>query len=324
MDVQLEVLPDKPQRREIFNFKDKQAQSIFKENTSKTKEFSKCFMNSKPLNHQINDWRNVLNDYCKMSFKKIRINAKKKIKPQNPKIVSLINLRNKLVKERVECKQCEKKFQRISQMSSHMRMDHKVEKAFECNACGETFQHERSLETHMKLIHDEKVEINCQICGEELKEQIRINIHMNNHKIKNIENRIAKIEAEEKRLIVLKKFKRFSDNPENVNLQEIWKVLKSLGPKFKSSNPMAKRNHRSKIIFNSDQIRALLAKEYKQRLRARPKRSDLGDLEIRKNEIFDLQMKLAEANISKELNISDLKLALKGLTNNKSIDQRNF
>ena len=109
LDVQLEVLPDKPQRREIFNFKDKQAQSIFKENTSKTKEFSKCFMNSKPLNQQINDWRNVLNDYCKMSFKKIRINAKKKIKPQNPKIVSLINLRNKLVKERVECKQCEKK-----------------------------------------------------------------------------------------------------------------------------------------------------------------------------------------------------------------------
>ena len=205
-----------------------------------------------------------------------------------------------------------------------MRMDHKVEKAFECNACGETFQHERSLETHMKLIHDEKVEINCQICGEELKEQIRINIHMNNHKIENVENRIAKIEAEEKRLIVLKKFKRFSDNPENVNLQEIWKVLKSLGPKFKSSNPMAKGNHRGKIISNSDQIRALLAKEYKQRLRARPKRSDLGDLEIRKNETFDLQMKLAEANISKEWNMSDLELALKGLTNNKSRDHAGY
>ena len=68
----------------------------------------------------------------------------------------------------------------------------------------------------------------------------------------------------------------------------------------------------------------MLAKEYKQRLRARPKRSDLGDLETRRTEIFDLQMKLAESNISKEWNMFDLELALKGLKNNKARDHSGF
>ena len=100
--------------------------------------------------------------------------------------------------------------------------------------------------------------------------------------------------------------------------------MKSLGPRFKSTNPIAKRNHSGKIISNSDQIKILLAKEYKQRLRARPKRSDLGDLETRRTEIFDLQMKLAESNISKEWNMFDLELALKGLKNNKARDHSGF
>ena len=230
LDVELEVVPDKPIRREVFNFKDKQAQSIFTEKTSKTDEFSKCFQNSSSLIQQVNAWRNVLNDYCKMSFKKIRIDTKKKIKCQNPKLVSLINKRNKLVKERVECKKCEKKFRRLSQMSTHMWMDHMVKDDFECDICGENSQNERALKTHMKLEHDNEVELNCQICDEELTTQVQMNIHMKNHNIENIENEIANIEAEEKRNFIFKKFKRFSENPENVNLQEVWKVLKSLGP----------------------------------------------------------------------------------------------
>ena len=35
-----------------------------------------------------------------MAFKKIRINPKKKMKPLNPKMVHLINERNKLIKEK--------------------------------------------------------------------------------------------------------------------------------------------------------------------------------------------------------------------------------
>ena len=45
LDVELEVVPEKPQRREVFNFKDQQAQSLFKEKTSMTDKFTKCFQN---------------------------------------------------------------------------------------------------------------------------------------------------------------------------------------------------------------------------------------------------------------------------------------
>ena len=49
MDVKLELIADKPQRKEIFNFKDKDSQAYFKEITSKTSEFSNCFDNNKPV-----------------------------------------------------------------------------------------------------------------------------------------------------------------------------------------------------------------------------------------------------------------------------------
>ena len=40
MDVDLEVVPEKPLRKEVFNFKDKQAQEKFREITTETEEFS--------------------------------------------------------------------------------------------------------------------------------------------------------------------------------------------------------------------------------------------------------------------------------------------
>ena len=46
-----------------------------------------------------------------------------------------------------------------------------------------------------------------------------------------------------------KKFLKFSENPENVNLQEIWKVLKSLGPRFKNTNPIAKETIKEKLYL---------------------------------------------------------------------------
>ena len=50
-----------------------------------------------------------------------------------------------------------------------------------------------------------------------------------------IEHKIAKIEAKENGDKVIKNFKRFSEDPENINIQEMWKVLKSIGPKLKKN-----------------------------------------------------------------------------------------
>ena len=139
-------------------------------------------------------------------------------------------------------------------------------------------------------------------------------------KIKEIEESIAEIEAEENNNLVMKHFKTFSDNPEYINLKEVWSLLKKVCPKYGATKSIAKRNFKGKIETNPSEIKKLLAKEYRQRLRPRPALPDLGDIKLRKHEIFDLQLKQAINNPSSPWTMSDLDRALADLKNSKSRD----
>ena len=79
---------------------------------------------------------------------------------------------------------------------------------------------------------------------------------------------------------------------------------------------------KKKLIYNGKRVvlRKILAKEYKQRLRDRPLRPDLGDLRERRNEIFEMQLQLAESVKSQPWKMSDLEKALSDLKNDKSRD----
>ena len=96
MDIKLELKTEKPVRTEIFNFKDNDSQVKFKEITTKTDEFTKCFEDDLPLIKQVENWRHLLKSHCYKAFKKIRINKKKPLKPPKPEIKHLIDVRNKL------------------------------------------------------------------------------------------------------------------------------------------------------------------------------------------------------------------------------------
>ena len=91
MDVNLQIIPQKPGRKEIYNFKNKESQDMFKEITTK---FSECFNNDLPILKQVGNWRNVLKSHCQRAFKKIRIDKKKHVKI-NLKIMHLVGQRNK-------------------------------------------------------------------------------------------------------------------------------------------------------------------------------------------------------------------------------------
>ena len=247
MDVNLRIRTEKPIRREIFNFKDPESQTRFKENTSCTKEFSDCFKSELPLIQKVEKWRQILKIHCQTAFKKIRINKKRKMKPLKPELSLLINKRNQLKKQKENTKALE-----------------------------------------------------------------------------DIEDKISKIEAEENREIILKNFKKFSSNPENIVLSEMWKAVKNISPKHESALPIAKKNHKGDLISNPGEIRKLLAKEYKQRLRSRPMRPDLGDIIQRREEIFKIQLKLAEENSSVPWKMNDLDKALSCLKNNKSRDHAGY
>ena len=157
MDVKIEVETEKPERTEVFNFKDKDAQQTFKEVTTETQEFTNCFNTNLPLMKQIENWRNVLKACCSRSFKKIRISKKKQVKPLNQTISNLVDKRNYLLKE-----------------------------------------------------------------------------ENNKHEVDKLNKIISEMEAEENRNKIMKHFKTYSDDPDNINLQQMWKTLKKPHPRVES------------------------------------------------------------------------------------------
>ena len=123
---------------------------------------------------------------------------------------------------------------------------------------------------------------------------------------------------------IVKNFKSLSENPENINLQQMWKLCKKVWPKCGVTLPTAKRNQRGKIVSGPREIRKVLAREYKDRLRSRPIRPDLKGLKKRKKLIFKMKIKLAQAKTSPDWNMSDLDKALANLKNNKSRDAEGY
>ena len=144
MDLYIKRISEKPERVEIFNFKDEQSLKNFRKSTTETEEFTECFKDDAPLPLQVEMWRTVLNSHCNQSFKKIRI-RKKKLKPIKSKISAFINERNILSKD------------------------------------------------------PEK----------------------NEDKINALNEQIAENIAEENRELIVSNFKHFSDNPQNINMQQM-------------------------------------------------------------------------------------------------------
>ena len=60
VDVDLKVVTENPERREIFKFKNKDAQERFKKYSSQTKQFFNCFRNDLPVLNQIEKWKEIL------------------------------------------------------------------------------------------------------------------------------------------------------------------------------------------------------------------------------------------------------------------------
>ena len=64
------------ERQEIFQFRNKESQHLFKVLTTNTTEFTDCFENELSFEEQASNWRRVLDNFFHKAFKKIRINHK--------------------------------------------------------------------------------------------------------------------------------------------------------------------------------------------------------------------------------------------------------
>ena len=132
-----------------------------------------------------------------------------------------------------------------------------------------------------------------------------------------LNEKISDEEAEINRNKIFNNFQKLSQNPENVNLGNVWKLMNKIWPKCAISLPTAKIDHKGKVTSAPGAIKNLLAKEYKERLRTRPIRYDMKHLKEHKKRMFEMKMRLAENTQSKKWTMCDLELAHR---NNKSRD----
>ena len=107
MDVNLKILTAKPERRVIWNLKNKKCQETFKRETCKTNALTDCFKDNLDIEKQVKNWKNALVSSCNKSFKKIRVTKTKQSKKMNQKALDLINTRNRLARIKGSEKQVE-------------------------------------------------------------------------------------------------------------------------------------------------------------------------------------------------------------------------
>ena len=111
----------------------------------------------------------------------------------------------------------------------------------------------------------------------------------NTSEIHLLDQKIADIEAEENYKIIVDNFSQFAEDPENIDRGKMWKLLGKLWTKHGPTIPTAKRNHKGRIITAPGELKKLLAKEYKDRLRLRPFRPDMKHMKKSKETIFKLR-----------------------------------
>ena len=140
------------------------------------------------------------------------------------------------------------------------------------------------------------------------------------HNIQELETIIADIKAKLNRNKIMKNFESLAVNPENINLQQVWKSMKKIWPKIEPKLPVGKKNHRGVLVTDSHQLKQLFSREYRERLRERPLRPDFKKMGDRKKKIFQGKLKIASCNKSELWNMGDLEKALKALKNNRSRD----
>ena len=128
-------------------------------------------------------------------------------------------------------------------------------------------------------------------------------------------------DIEKERIEMLRdKLKQFTDgNPDNMKISNMWKVFKNLGSN-KIGKSYAKVNHDGKILTGKDEITEALRIEISERMRDRPIRDDLRDVDILENLLIDLKMEIAKGIESAPVSVGELEFVLNNLRLGKARD----
>ena len=100
----------------------------------------------------------------------------------------------------------------------------------------------------------------------------------------------------------------------------MWDLKKKLWPKNKETMATGKFNHSGKLVTSPADIKALLYKEYNERLRTRPDHPNLKSVFKAKENTFKAKIMAAKLTKSPDWTMSQLEAVLNKIGPNKSRD----
>ena len=111
-----------------------------------------------------------------------------------------------------------------------------------------------------------------------------------------------------------------TDTDGTANVNGLWSQKRKLFPKNMKQLPVAKKDVNNRIISSQNELKKLYLDTFKHRLRHRPIKDDLKQLEILKEELCEKRLELAKLNKTEEWDLKKLRKILLSLKKNKSRD----
>ena len=153
-----------------------------------------------------------------------------------------------------------------------------------------------------------------------LKKQIEDNENDDiKNELKEVEEEIADILLKEN-VSKAQKFQKFCDKNSSLPMQQVWKLKRIVWPKKKPTLPMAKRNHKGRLMSAPNDIKRALAKEFSNRWRRRPSRPGFEKINAMKNKVFNLKLETAAKTKSEPFSNAELDIAIKGMNRGRARD----
>ena len=135
-----------------------------------------------------------------------------------------------------------------------------------------------------------------------------------------VEEMIAKEIAEDNRNKIVEAFKTMTDTDGTANINGLWSLKRKLFPKNSKPLPVAKRNVDGRIVSSQVELKKLYWDTFRHRLRHRPIKDDLKEIEILKEELCKKRLEFSKMNKSEKWETEKLHKVLLSLKNNKSRD----
>ena len=259
-------------------------------------------------------------------YKKTKNGLKTIVSDHNPMMTQMnIKWSNKKKKKRLEMYnlknlECQEKFLEVTSNSDYLSSVFDTDK--DLNSATKTFLkrlNDRIFQSFKKIKVTDKPNVELQELFNQRKILRSKDDDESKEKLKQVEEKLADICAEENRQKILDEISGIECEEGGINSGKLWKLKKKLFPNSRDP-PTAMLDPEGNLVTCEKKVEELELNEYKRRLQNRPMKDSLAELKNEKEELCKLRLNLAKQNKTPDWTIDQLEKVLKGLKSNKSRD----